>query len=36
MARRVPKVAFIASVSLVSVYTAILFWNLAIYFVHGI
>jgi hypothetical protein len=36
MAKRAPRLVFIASVSLVSVYTAILFWNLAIYFVHGI
>jgi hypothetical protein len=36
MARRAPRVAFIVSVSLVSVYTAILFWNLAIFFIYGI
>jgi hypothetical protein len=36
MARRTPKVAFIASVSLVSVYTAILFWNLSMFFVYGL
>jgi hypothetical protein len=36
MARRTPKVAFIASVSLVSIYTAILFWNLAVFFIYGI
>jgi hypothetical protein len=36
MARRVPKVAFIVSVSLVAIYTAILFWNLAVFFVYGI
>ena len=36
MARRVPRIAFIVSVSLVSVYTAILFWNLAVFFIYGI
>jgi len=36
MARRVLRIAFIVSVSLVSVYTAILFWNLAVFFIYGI
>jgi hypothetical protein len=36
MAKRAPKVAFIASVSLVSIYTAILFWNLAVFFIYGL
>jgi hypothetical protein len=36
MARRVPRLVFIVSVSLVSVYTAILFWNLAVFFIYGI
>ena len=36
MARRVPRLIFIVSVSLVAVYTAILFWNLALYLVFGI
>jgi hypothetical protein len=35
MAQRVPRLVFIVSVSLVSVYTAILFWNLAIFFIYG-
>jgi hypothetical protein len=35
MARRVPRIAFIVSVNLVAVYTAILFWNLAIFFIYG-
>jgi hypothetical protein len=36
MARRVPRTAFIVSVSLVAVYTAILFWNLAVFFIYAI
>ncbi len=36
MARRVPRLVFIVSVSLVAVYTAILFWNLAVFFIFGI
>jgi cellulose synthase/poly-beta-1,6-N-acetylglucosamine synthase-like glycosyltransferase len=36
MAKRAPRLVFIASVSLVSVYTAILFWNLAVFFIFGI
>ena len=36
MARRVPRLIFIVSVSLVAVYTAILFWNLALYLAFGI
>jgi hypothetical protein len=35
MARRVPRLVFIVSVSLVAVYTAILFWNLAMFFIYG-
>lgn len=36
MARRVPRLIFIVSVSLVSLYTAILFWNIALYLIFGI
>jgi cellulose synthase/poly-beta-1,6-N-acetylglucosamine synthase-like glycosyltransferase len=35
MAKRVPRLVFIVSVSLVAVYTAILFWNLAVFFIYG-
>ena len=35
MARRSPRLIFIVSVILVAVYTAILFWNLALYLVFG-
>lgn len=36
MARRVPRLVFIVSVSLVAVYTAILFWNIAVFFIFGV
>ena len=36
MAKRVPKLVLIVSVSFVAIYTAILFWNLAMFFIYGI
>lgn len=36
MARRAPRLIFIVSVSLVALYTAILFWNIALYLIFGI
>jgi len=36
MARRVPRLVFVVSVSLVAIYTAILFWNLAVFLVFGV
>jgi hypothetical protein len=36
MAKRTPRLVFIVSVSLVSIYTAILFWNLSMFFVYGL
>jgi cellulose synthase/poly-beta-1,6-N-acetylglucosamine synthase-like glycosyltransferase len=35
MAKRLPKLVFIVSVSLVSIYTAILFWNIAVFLAFG-
>lgn len=36
IARRAPRLVFIVSVSLVALYTAILFWNIAVYLIFGI
>ena len=35
MARRLPRLVFVVSVSLVGLYTAILFWNIAVFLVFG-
>lgn len=35
MAKRLPKLVFVVSVSLVAIYTAILFWNIAVFLVFG-
>ena len=36
MARRVPRLVFIVSVCLVGLYTAILFWNIAVFLAFGV
>jgi hypothetical protein len=36
MARRLPRLIFIVSICLVSLYTAILFWNIAIFLAFGV